>query len=120
MFRGPFQSRVAPDDTTDAGCFIHIAYMVRRKIYEQLYEQLNQTNLLNIILDDMAVPMVYPYLTKDNTLRQKLITERIYIPMYWSNIGDNIGLESQLKSHLLSIPLKSQIISIINTKNNLL
>lgn len=92
----------------------------RRKIYEQLYKQLNPTNLLNIILDDMCVPMVYPYLTKDSTLRQKLITERIYIPMYWSNIEDNIGLESQLKSHLLSIPLKSQIISIINTKNNLL
>ena len=25
----------APDDTTDAGYFIHIAYMVRRKIYDQ-------------------------------------------------------------------------------------
>lgn len=92
----------------------------RRKIYEQLYKQLNQTNLLSIILDDMCVPLAYPYLTKDSTLRQKLITERIYIPMYWPNIGNNIGLESWLKSNLLSIPLKSQILSIINSKNHLL
>ena len=92
----------------------------RRRIYEQLYKQLNQTNLLSIILDDMCVPLAYPYLTKDSTLRQKLITERIYIPMYWPNIGNNIGLESWLKSNLLSIPLKSQILSIINSKNHLL
>lgn len=92
----------------------------RRRIYEQLYKQLNQTNLLSIILDDKCVPLAYPYLTKDSTLRQKLITERIYIPMYWPNIGNNIGLESWLKSNLLSIPLKSQILSIINSKNHLL
>lgn len=46
-------------------------------------EHLSMTNELSISLDKDDVPMVYPYLIKDENLRSKLIKNRIYIATYW-------------------------------------
>lgn len=58
----------------------------RRDNYRYLHQHLGETNQLSLDLDEEAVPMVYPYLSKDEKLKQKLIEERIYVPSYWPNV----------------------------------
>ena len=81
---------------------------VRRNNYLLLNEQLQKTNGTHLSLDDNAVPMVYPYLTNDTTLRQRLIDKRIYVATYWPNIEEwcsyNV-LEYMLFERLLAIPV---------------
>ena len=57
----------------------------RRANYELLHSALQSTNDLDLPLED-AIPMVYPYLTEEDTLRQRLISEKIFIPTYWPNV----------------------------------
>lgn len=58
----------------------------RRENYKYLHQYLAETNQLSLELDEEAIPLAYPYLTKDGELKQKLIDERIYVPTYWSNV----------------------------------
>ena len=58
----------------------------RRENYKYLHQHLAETNQFSLELDEEAIPMVYPYLTKDGTLKQKLIGERIYVATYWPNV----------------------------------
>ena len=38
--------------------------------------------------------MVYPYYSENNTIRQKLIKEKIYTPKYWNNVLDRVSKDS--------------------------
>ena len=58
----------------------------RRENYKYLHQHLVETNQLSLELDEEAIPMVFPYLTKDGKLKQKLIDERVYVPTYWPNV----------------------------------
>jgi len=77
----------------------------RRKNYEELTRQLDASNLNHLPLLEMAVPMVYPYLTSDETLRTKLISNKIFVATYWPNISDDNSYEAYLKQHLLPLPI---------------
>ena len=59
-------------------------------------------------MDEDAVPMVYPYLTDDSTLRQRLIKNRIYVAMYWSSVLEWTGtkdFEYGVTNILLPLPI---------------
>ena len=58
----------------------------RRKNYEYLNKHLAATNQLQLPFADDAVPMVYPYLTDDKNLKQRLISENIFVATYWPNV----------------------------------
>ena len=58
----------------------------RRENYKYLHQNLAEINQISFELDEDAVPMVYPYLTKNGKLKQKLIDERIYVATYWPNV----------------------------------
>lgn len=58
----------------------------RRENYKYLNEYLGGTNQLQLSFADDAVPMVYPYLTDDKTLKQRLISEKIFVATYWPNV----------------------------------
>ena len=78
----------------------------------QLDEQLCAKNGILLTMDEDAVPMVYPYLTNDATLRQRLIDNRIYIATYWPNIKEwnhHNTLEYKLCDELIPLPLKVTI-----------
>ena len=77
----------------------------RRSNYMQLDEQLRNKNGIHLTMDEDAGPMVYPYLTDDATLRQRLIDNRIFVATYWPNINDDDSHESYLKHHLLPLPI---------------
>lgn len=56
--------------------------------YEKLDNTLNRSNLLKFSLDENSAPLVYPYLPVNGNLRNKLITNRIYVARYWPNVLD--------------------------------
>lgn len=80
----------------------------RKENYKYLHQHLSKTNQLSLELDEDAIPMVYPYLTKDVELKQKLIDERIYVPTYWPNVLEWIGdkdFESLLVRNTCFLPI---------------
>ena len=58
----------------------------RRANYQMLHEALGKENNLELPLEDDAVPMVYPYLTSVEGLREKLIENKIFVARYWPNV----------------------------------
>ena len=85
------------------------AKRLRRSNYKQLDEQLSAKNGIHLTMDEDAVPMVYPYLTDDATLRQRLIANRIYVATYWPNIVDSFMYETILRDDLLPLPINQSI-----------
>lgn len=51
-----------------------------------LQASLSGSNQLSLPLPDKAVPMVYPYLTEDKALKQRLIANKVFVATYWPNV----------------------------------
>ena len=60
----------------------------RRENYQILHEVLGEENNLVLSLEDDAVPMVYPFFSPINGLREKLIENKIFVARYWPNVLD--------------------------------
>ena len=66
----------------------------RKKNFEYLHKGLGENNLFSIpSVDTFACPMVYPYLTDDNSLKQKLIDSKVFVATYWPNVLEWCKLE---------------------------
>lgn len=80
----------------------------RRENYKYLHHYLAGTNQLSLVLDEDAIPMAYPYLTKEEKLKQKLIAEKVYVPTYWPNVLDwcrEMDLECLLVQNICFLPI---------------
>lgn len=81
----------------------------RQSNYYQLHMALKDSNKLHLpLLNSNECPMVYPYWTEDDSLRQRLIDNHIYVAKYWPNIADwcqSTDLEYELMNHLLPLPI---------------
>ena len=80
----------------------------RRRNFRLLHDSLKDTNLYNIHLDEESVPMVYPYLTAREGLRELLIQNKIFIATYWPSVlkFNQINTsEQQLVNQLLPLPI---------------
>lgn len=81
----------------------------RRSNYRRLEESLCDTNGLALPLDDDAVPMAYPYLpNEDNQLRERLISEKIFVAKYWPNVlvwTKDGSVMHKLAENLLPLPV---------------
>ena len=73
--------------------------------YQLLDEQFRSINLIHLSLEDGAVPMVYPYLTGDPTMRKRMIKKKVFVATYWPNVSSDCALETILKSNLLPMPI---------------
>jgi hypothetical protein len=52
--------------------------------------------------------MVYPYWCEDKKLREKLITNKIYTPIYWPNVLDwskKDSLENKMTKEIVYLPI---------------
>ena len=58
----------------------------RRANYQLLHKNLGKENNLELLLEDDAVPMVYPYLTLLKGMRKKLIENKLFVARYWPNV----------------------------------
>lgn len=83
---------------------IEDARQKRLSNFEYLHKNLEKTNLLKFDIDSDDVPMVYPYLIKNDKLKSKLIKNKIYVATYW----DPQPIETQegiFQKYLLPLPL---------------
>ena len=81
---------------------------IRRENYNYLSRNLDTDNGLHPVLSDEAVPLAYPYLTSDRSLRNHLISHKVYVPKYWLNVADwssSESLEYLLAECLLPLPV---------------
>ncbi len=81
----------------------------RRSNFEMLHEVLKGSNGFNIPpMQSFASPMVYPYLTNDASLRQRLIDNKIFVATYWPNVLEwchEDSTEYKLAKNLLPLPI---------------
>ena len=86
----------------------HAVAKKRRDNYMTLHKALSEKNNLESYLDDDAVPMVYPFLSPLNGLRDKLVEHKVYVARYWPNVLEwttKDDIEYILASQMLPLPV---------------
>ena len=84
------------------------AKFARRRNFAFLDKSLKESNQIHWELGEETVPMVYPYLTNDACLRQRLIDNKVFVATYWPNVRrwTNRGtIEYELTDRLIPIPI---------------
>lgn len=79
----------------------------RLKNFKMLDDALGASNRLTISLAPTSVPMVYPYLCKDDNLREELISEQVFVATYWPNVFDwckESDIEYKFAKYVLPLP----------------
>jgi hypothetical protein len=80
----------------------------RKKNFIYLHEKLRNMNLINIPSDLNFVPFVYPLMTENKNLRQKLIENKIYIAKYWNEVLERqfvSDIEKDFVNKILPLPI---------------
>lgn len=81
----------------------------RRENFLFLHEVFKSRNLLNLVLDDNFVPMIYPLLMNNgNELKKKLIEHKIFVATYWPNVFvccEENSIEYIMSKYLLPLPI---------------
>lgn len=81
----------------------------RRENFAFLHNSLRKRNPLDLSdADSYVCPMVYPYMTDDLSLRQRLISGKIFVATYWPNIRKWTppgSVESELTAKLIPLPI---------------
>ena len=79
----------------------------RKENFEYLHNALKEINLLENI-DIKSTPFIYPFITNDMNLRQKLINNKIYTAKYWNEVLDRdsvSNIEINFVNKLLPLPI---------------
>lgn len=63
-----------------------VAAKRRRENFKLLHEVLGDDNNLVLLLEEGAVPMVYPFLAPIKGIREKLIENKVFVARYWPNV----------------------------------
>ena len=86
----------------------NLAKLKRRENFLYLHQFLADKNLLKFDLIEEDVPMVYPFLSANSNLRNKLISNRVFVATYWPQIEQKCSendYEIFLQSYLLPLPI---------------
>jgi len=81
---------------------------IRRKNFAYLDEHLGGANILRLSFSAEDVPMVYPLLLEDPSVKQQLINQKIFVATYWPNVfgwADADSYEYFLAKNLVSLPI---------------
>jgi hypothetical protein len=98
----------------------------RRQNYRYLREALGEMNLLQLPpMDSFACPMVYPFMVNDESLRVRLIENKVFVARYWPNVlewCESEDLEYELCKNIIPIPIdqrydEEDMLRIINVMN---
>ncbi len=81
----------------------------RRQNCEYVRQALEPYNLLKIPdMRNFVCPMIYPYRTKETTLRDRLINNNIFVATYWPNVFrwcDRKSLEYTFAQNIIPLPI---------------
>ena len=103
----------------------------RRQNYQFLNKALGDKNQLWLpSMNSFVCPMVYPYMTNDETLRGQLIKNKIFVARYWPNVLEwckEADIEYKLATKIIPLPIDQRygindmirIIEIVDPKINL-
>ncbi len=101
----------------------------RWKNFKHLHGCLSEINQLEIPeLDTFACPMVYPFYVSNDSIKKRLIENKIFIATYWPNVLEwtkNNKIENILANRILPLPIDQRygavemerILDIINSEN---
>ena len=81
---------------------------IRISNFMKMHELLSVYNELDICLDNIDSPMVYPFVFTDDKIREKLIEKHVYVPQWWKAVIDNNLanlFEKKLSKYLLPLPI---------------
>jgi len=79
----------------------------RLRNFMYLHERLRATNLLNVAAIAKG-PLCYPYYSRDANLRDRLVSEKVFAPIYWSNVMEwckSTDVEYQLAKNIVPLPI---------------
>lgn len=79
-------------------------YKKRRANFLFLQRELSNVNKFKYFLDENSVPMIYPFVLKNNDLRTHLIKNKIYIPCYWEGQKDLL-FGKKMEENLIALPI---------------
>lgn len=81
----------------------------RRENYEYLNNVLGEKNLLQLpSMDSFTCPMIYPFMSEDESLRERLIQNKVFVARYWPNVLEWCGedeLEYKFVDQIISLPI---------------
>lgn len=81
----------------------------RRQNYQYLCKELGEKNLLRLpSMDSFVCPMVYPFMSDDESLRTRLIQNKVFVARYWPNVLEwcyEGSLEFKLANGILPLPI---------------
>lgn len=80
----------------------------RRENFQNLHKALGEENDLELTLEEGNVPMIYPFLSHLQGLRERLIKNRIFVARYWPNVLEwtsDKEFEHFLASQMLPLPI---------------
>lgn len=81
----------------------------RRQNYQHLSNALGEKNILQLpSMDSFTCPMVYPFMTNDESLRGRLIENKVFVARYWPNVLEwckEDELENKLVTQIIPLPI---------------
>lgn len=81
----------------------------RRQNYLYLSKVLNGTNQFQLpSIDSFTCPMVYPFMTDDDSLRGRLIRNKVFVARYWPNVLEWCSedeIEYKLATQIIPLPI---------------
>jgi len=81
---------------------------IRKRNFSYIHKKLGKINEMKIEISKSDVPMVYPFLIKNDKLREKLLKNKIYIPHWWKEVIKNVdknSYENYLSNNLIPLPI---------------
>ncbi len=72
--------------------------------FNTLHKKLGKTNEIQIDINSTDVPMVYPYMIKNESLRKHLINNGVYVEQYWQPL-DSKSIEADFQKYILPLPI---------------
>jgi hypothetical protein len=81
---------------------------IRERNFLFLHQTLERFNELQLNITDLNGPMFYPFLFNSEKLRNKLIENKIYVPMLWKNTlktAKSNSFEHYLTKNLFALPI---------------
>jgi hypothetical protein len=80
----------------------------RKENFSYLHGQLATYNTLNLSQDSDTTPMVYPILLQGTSIKQSLISNKIFVATYWPNVlkwTEKNSIEHIYASNIIHLPI---------------
>ena len=93
---------------------VDMEFIKQRRLanFNQLHYALKHHNKLSPLLGHnnlvYSVPLVYPFWTENDELKQHLIQNNVFVATYWPNVFEwtkETDLEYQIAKHVVCIPI---------------